>query len=64
MLKLHEHLKEDEDSTENMVINSVQKKEVAFRTQWASVIYSCSVNFLNNNFMIWIHPSQEINWLT
>ena len=32
MLKLPEHFKEEEDSTENMVNNSVQKRKVAFRT--------------------------------
>ena len=64
MLKLHENLKGDEGSTENMVNNSVQKRKVALRTPRASVMYSCSANCLYNNFMIWIHPSQEINWLT
>ena len=32
MLKLPEHFKEEEDFTENMVNNSVQKRKVAFRT--------------------------------
>jgi len=32
MLKLPENFKEEEDSTENMVNNSVQKRKVAFRT--------------------------------
>ena len=32
MSKLPEHLKEEENSTENMVNNSVQKRKVAFRT--------------------------------
>ena len=31
MLKLHEHLKEEQDFTENMVNNSVQKRKVPFR---------------------------------
>ena len=30
MLKLPEHLKEEENSTENMVNNSVQKRKVAY----------------------------------
>jgi len=32
MSKLPEHLKEEENSTDNMVNNSVQKRKVAFRT--------------------------------
>ena len=32
MAKEHEHLKEEQDSAENMVNNSVQKRKVAFRT--------------------------------
>ena len=32
MAKQYEHLKEEEDSAENMVNNSVQKIKVAFRT--------------------------------
>ena len=27
-----------------------------------SVISSCNVNSLSNNFMIWIYPSVEVNW--
>ena len=38
MVKLHEHLKEEEDSAENMVNNSLQKRKVAFSTPSASFL--------------------------
>ena len=55
MLKLHEHLKEEEDFTENMVNNSVQKRKVAFRTPSQLAIYLHMTHTVNKKNAIIVH---------
>ena len=55
MLKLHEHLKEEEDFTENMVNNSVQKRKVAFRTPSQLPIYLHMTHTVNKKNAIIVH---------
>ena len=52
MLKLHEHLKEEEDFTENMVNNSVQKRKVAFRTPSQLPIYLHMTHTVNKKMQL------------